>query len=308
MITTITLNAAIDKQYLIHKLKTGTVMRILKVNNTPGGKGINVSKVARLLGEEVTAAGFVGGLNGGFIESAIEKLGIRNKMTKISEESRCCLAIIEEDLTQTELLEPGPVVKKEEFEGFIRTYKEIIRNSDIICASGSVPRGVPEDIYNTLITIANKENKKFILDSSGQYLRLGIEALPYFIKPNKHELQILTGGTVENESDIIEQVRKVNKRGVKFVVVSLGSQGSIAGFENKIYKVNLPTVKGINPVGSGDSMVAGFAVGLTRNYSIEKLLAFSSACGTANAMEETTGFINVENVNKLMEEIKIQKI
>lgn len=308
MITTITLNAAIDKQYMIHKLKTGTVMRALKVKNTPGGKGINVSKVARLLGEEVTAAGFIGGANGNFIESSIEKLGIRSKMTRISGESRCCLAIIDEDLTQTEILEPGPVVKKEEFEGFIKTYGEIIKNSDIICASGSAPRGVPKDIYNTLITIANKENKKFILDSSGHYLSLGIEALPYFIKPNKDELQIFTGQAVENEIDIIEQVRKLNKRGIKFVVVSLGSLGSITGAYNKIYKVNLPTVKSINPVGSGDSMIAGFAVGLTRNYSIEKLLAFASACGSANAMEQITGFINMENVNKIMKEIKIQRI
>ena len=307
MITTITLNASIDKQYLIDKLEAGTVMRALKVNNTPGGKGINVSKVARLLGEEVTAVGFIGGANGSFIESSIEKLGIRSKMTKISEESRCCLAIIDEDLNQTEILEPGPVVKKEEFEGFIKTYGDIIKNSDIICASGSVPRGVPEDIYKTLITIANKENKKFILDSSGHYLKLGIEALPYFIKPNKEELQIFTGETAENERDIIAQIRKLNKRGIKFVVVSLGSKGSIAGFENKIYKVKLPTVKAINPVGSGDSMVAGFATGIMRSYSIEKLLAFASACGSANAMEQTTGYINVDNVNKLMREIIIEK-
>lgn len=307
MITTITLNASVDKQYLIDKLKIGTVTRISKVTNTPGGKGINVSKVARFLGEEVTATGFIGGVNGSFIESSIKKLGIRSKMTKISQESRCCLAIIDEDLNQTEILEPGPVVKKEEFEGFIKTYGEIIKNSDIICASGSVPRGVPEYIYNTLITIANKENKKFILDSSGHYLKSGIEALPYFIKPNKDELQIFTGESAENEIDIITQIRKLNKRGIKFVVVSMGSQGCIAGAYNKIYKVTLPTVKVINPVGSGDSMVAGFATGIIRNYCIEKLLAFSSACGSANAMEQITGCVNVENVNKLMAEIRIER-
>ena len=308
MITTITLNAAIDKQYLIDSLETGTVMRALKVNNTPGGKGINVSKVARLLGENVTATGFIGGANGRYIESSIEKLSITSKMTKISGESRCCLAIIDKDFTQTEILEPGPVVKKEELEFFIKTYSEIIKNSDIVCASGSVPKGVPSDIYNTLITIAKKENKRFILDSSGCYLSLGIEALPYFIKPNKDELGMLTGEACEYEIDIIRQIKKLNKKGIKFVVVSLGSKGSIAGVDNKIYKVSLPKVNTINPVGSGDSMVAGFAVGLMRNYSIEKLLAFASACGSANAMEQVTGFVKIQNVNKIMKEILIKKI
>ncbi|MBZ9686891.1 1-phosphofructokinase [Clostridium estertheticum] len=308
MITTITLNAAIDKQYLIDNLKTGTVMRALKVNNTPGGKGINVSKVARLLGEEVTAAGFIGGANGRYIESSIEKLSITSKMTRISGESRCCLAIIDKDFTQTEILEPGPVVKKEELEIFIKTYSEVIKNSEIVCASGSVPKGVPNDIYNTLITIAKKENKRFILDSSGCYLGLGIEALPYLVKPNKDELAMLTGEACEYEIDIIRQVKKLNKKGIKFVVVSLGSKGLIAGAFNNIYKVSLPKVIAINPVGSGDSMVAGFAAGLMRNYSIEKLLAFASACGSANAMEQATGFVKIQNVNKIMKEIVIEKI
>lgn len=308
MITTITLNAAIDKQYIIDNLEIGSVMRALKVNNTPGGKGINVSKVARILGEEVTATGFIGGDNGRYIEYSIEKLRIKSKMTKISDESRCCLAIIDKDFTQTEILEPGPMVKKEELEQFLKTYSEIIKNSDIVCASGSVPKGVPSDIYNTLINIANKENKKFILDSSGCYLSHGIEALPYLIKLNKDELGMLMGEALEYEADIIRYVKKLNKKGIKFVVISLGNQGSIAGAFNKIYKVSLPKINAINAVGSGDSMVAGFAVGLMRNYSVEKLIAFASACGSANAMEQSTGFVKIKNVNKIMKEIVIEEI
>ena len=61
MILTVTLNTSIDKLYLMTGIKPETVMRVKEVHNTAGGKGLNVSRVAGKLGEEVTATGFVGG-------------------------------------------------------------------------------------------------------------------------------------------------------------------------------------------------------------------------------------------------------
>ena len=111
MITTVTLNTSVDKLYLVEKLEDYTVMRVKKVSNTAGGKGLNVSKVAHLLGEKVSALGFVGGFNGSYVSSLLEAQGIRAGFTRIQAETRSCINIRELSTGRhTEFLEPGAPV------------------------------------------------------------------------------------------------------------------------------------------------------------------------------------------------------
>lgn len=308
MILVINLNASVDKRYEMTELEKGTVMRALKVENTPGGKGIHVANVATILGEQCIATGFLGGKTGEFIEEKLTEYKIKNDFVKVNGETRECLAIITEDLVQTEILEPGPEVSMEEQSEFVKKYKELLEDSDVIVASGSVPRKVPKNFYSELITIAKNKGKKFLLDTSGELLKSGINAKPFFIKPNRDEIEALTGRKIESDSDALEEIKRFQEKGIELVVISLGSKGSIAGYKDKFYKVTVPKVKAINPVGSGDSYVAGIAVSLERGYSIEQMLKYASACGTANAMEEETGSVKENIVNELLEKIKIEKL
>lgn len=308
MILVINLNASVDKRYEMTELEKGTVMRALKVENTPGGKGIHVANVATILGEQCIATGFLGGKTGEFIEEKLTEYKIKNDFVKVNGETRECLAIITEDLVQTEILEPGPEVSMEEQSEFVKKYKELLEDSDVIVASGSVPRNVPKNFYSELITIAKNKGKKFLLDTSGELLKSGINAKPFFIKPNRDEIEALTGRKIESDSDALEEIKRFQEKGIELVVISLGSKGSIAGYKDKFYKVTVPKVKAINPVGSGDSYVAGIAVSLERGYSIEQMLKYASACGTANAMEEETGAVKENIVNELLEKIKIEKL
>lgn len=308
MILVINLNASVDKRYEMTELEKGTVMRTLKVENTPGGKGIHVANVATILGEQCIATGFLGGKTGEFIEEKLTEYKIKNDFVKVNGETRECLAIITEDLVQTEILEPGPEVSMEEQSEFVKKYKELLEDSDVIVASGSVPRNVPKNFYSSLITIAKNKGKKFLLDTSGELLKSGINAKPFFIKPNRDEIEALTGRKIESDSDALEEIKRFQEKGIELVVISLGSKGSIAGYKDKFYKVTVPKVKAINPVGSGDSYVAGIAVSLERGYSIEQMLKYASACGTANAMEEETGSVKENIVNELLEKIKIEKL
>ena len=289
MILVVNLNASVDKRYEMKELEKGTVMRAFKVENTPGGKGIHVANVATILGEECIATGFLGGKTGEFIEEKLVEYNINSDFVKINGETRECLAIITEDLAQTEILEPGPEVSMEEQNKFLLKYKELVKRSNIIVASGSVPRNIPKNFYGELISIANKNNKKFLLDTSGELLVEGIKSKPFFIKPNRDEIEALTGKRIETDEDAI----------------SLGSKGSIAGYKGRFYKVNVPKITAVNPVGSGDSYVGGVAVALERGYAIEDILRYASACGTANAMEEETGFVRKEVVEDLYKKITV---
>lgn len=306
MILVINLNASVDKRYEMEKLDKGEIMRATTVENTPGGKGIHVANVATILDEECIVTGFLGGKTGEFIEEKLKDYGIKSDFVKIKGDTRECLAIITNDLIQTEILEPGPIIDNNERVNFIGKFNKLSESANIIVISGSVPQNIETGFYRELIEIANKKNKKVLLDTSGILLVNGVKGKPYFVKPNRDEIEALTGRKIECTNDAINEIRYFHNEGIEFVVISLGEEGSIVGFNNKIYKVTVPKVNAINPVGSGDSYVAGVAIGLARNYNINDVLKLASACGTANAMEKETGSVRKEIVDELIDKIRIE--
>ena len=308
MILVLNLNASIDKRYQLTELNKGEVMRAQSVDNTPGGKGLHVANVTTIMGEKTVATGLLGGKAGEFIADKIKDYGIRGDFVSIAGETRSCLAILTADGAQTEILEPGPMVSTAELNKFQQKYTELLSRAEVVVASGSVPQGVPKDFYASLIREAKAAGRKFLLDTSGELLANGIKAQPYFIKPNKDEIQALTGHKVETESEVIKEVQNFLQAGIGLAVVSLGAKGSIAGTDGHIYRVEVPKIECKNPVGSGDSYVAGIAVGIARNLAIEDILKLGAACGTANAMEEESGFVRKERVETLLSQIKINEI
>lgn len=307
MILTITLNPSIDRKYVINGFEKGRLFRTDRMEYTPGGKGLNVTKVIKSFNEPVRATGFLGGVNGKYIEEKLNNIGISHDFVSIQGETRSCLAILSDDNSQTEILEAGPYIFVHETMKFYELYKNMIKEFEIICASGSLPQGLPPGTYKDLILIANEQNKKFLLDTSGEALKHGIEASPFLVKPNRDELENLAGYSMTSEEDIIRAAKDIMEKGVKLVAVSLGEEGAMAFYAGYSYKVKAPSIKVLNPVGSGDSMIAGFAVSLSRDYDIEDALRTAVACGTANAMETETGKVNMVNVKKIIDEIKIKK-
>ncbi|WP_019552417.1 1-phosphofructokinase family hexose kinase [Propionispira raffinosivorans] len=308
MILAVNLNASVDKRYELDEIKTGCVMRARSVENTAGGKGIHVANVATILGDECLVTGFLGGKSGEFIEAKLQERGIKQDFVKIQGHTRECLAFITADKVQTEILEPGPEVTRKEQEIFLDQYKDLLEGADLVAASGSLPRNTVPDFYRKLIDLSHQAGKRFLLDASGKFLQEGIKSVPFFIKPNQTEVEALTGRAIKTPTDAVREIKLFQKAGITFVVISFGSQGSVAGYENHFYHVTFPSVNAVNPVGSGDAYVAGVAVGLARNYEIKELLKFASACGTANAMEKESGFVNLSTVNTLKQLVQVQEL
>lgn len=308
MILVINLNASVDKRYKMKDLIKGEVMRAAEVDNTPGGKGIHVANVATILGEDCIATGYLGGKSGEFISEKLQDYGIKQDFVQVAGETRSCLAIITESGAQTEILEPGPTVTPEEQKAFMDKYKELLSKAAVVAASGSMPKGLSGDFYSQLISLAHKAGKPFLLDTSGEALIQGINAQPYFVKPNNDEIKVLVGAELRSDDDIVHVLRKFMEDGIKLPVISLGAQGSMAGYNQHVYKITVPKIQCKNPVGSGDSFVAGIAVGIERGMAIEDVLSLGAACGTANAMEDESGFVRKEVVEELFPQIKIQQI
>lgn len=309
MILTVTLNAAIDKRYVVEGFRTGEVNRVKACTYVPGGKGLNVSKPASIYGAEVVATGFAGGHAGAYIEDALKPFGIRSAFYHVDAESRSCINIWDEvNQVQTEFLEPGFTLTEEDFAGFEAKFRQLVQEAKVVAMSGSVPKGLDGTAYQRLVKIVKDAGIPVILDTSGKLLEMGIEAIPTMIKPNIDEIRMLTGKRCDDISEIIEAARAIHERGVKIVAVSLGADGSLAVGDDGIFRARVPKIDAVNTVGCGDSMIAGFALGLSKGLPLEETLRLASAISAAAAMREETGFFVMEDMEKLLPQIEITRL
>lgn len=309
MILTVTLNAAIDKRYVVEEFKVGEVNRVKECAYVPGGKGLNVSKPAAVAGAEVVATGFVGGHAGNYIEASLKDYHVNSAFYHLESESRSCINIWDEkNCVQTEFLEPGFTVSEEEFLGFLEKFKELVKKADVVAMSGSVPKGLDGTAYQKLVKVVKDAGKKVILDTSGKLLEMGIEACPTMIKPNIDEIRMLTGKDCNEIDEIIEAAKEIHTRGVEVVAVSLGADGSLAVSDEGVFRAIVPRIDAVNTVGCGDSMIAGFALGFAEGLSIEETLRKASAISAAAALREETGYFVMEDMERLYPQIKIEKM
>lgn len=308
MIMTVTLNPSIDKRYVIDNFKEGSVMRVTTCEYTAGGKGINLTKNLHILGANAVVTGVVGGFAGEYIINYLKKMGIKTTFTKVLGETRSCVNLFDSEKgVQSEFLEPGETISEAEIQEFFEVYKTAIDGVNVITMSGSALKGFPYNIYAQLIEIAKNNGIKTILDVSGKYLIEGVKAKPFMIKPNIDEIQQLVGKILKDENEIIEAIKELNKD-IQLVVVSLGKDGSIIGHNKNIYKVFSPDIKTVNTVGCGDALSAGYAYGINLNFSFEEMAKRATAVATSNAMNEKTGYFEMDDYNAILPQIKLVRI
>lgn len=308
MITTVTLNVAIDKAYVVDTLEKGHVMRVLQCTNTAGGKGLNVAKVAKLCGEEVLATGFVGGHAGAYIEEMLDEQNVPNAFVHTDKETRSCINILAADGSSTEFLEPGAPVAEAQVQQFFEAFEELVGKSEVVTISGSAPKGVPEDVYARMIAMAKEKGVPILLDTSGVLLKEGIKALPTMIKPNDEEMEALLGVPVTNREELLAGAKALHAQGIAYVVVSLGGDGAIVVCDEGVFHGKPPKLQTVNTVGCGDSMLAAFAVGFVRKYSISEALKYAVAVSAANALNMATGHFEMEDMQRILPEVVVTKV
>lgn len=307
MILTVTANPAIDRVYFVKDFVMGEVRRPISMTYSAGGKGLNVARVARIMNACVGAMGFVGGYNGEFIKTEVEKLGIINEFTQIAGETRNCINISDENGASGEILEQGPVISEAEALSFLQSFEKALEKYDIIAVSGSLPKGLDSQFYCKMIECAKKQGKKIIVDTSGQTLKDVIKAKPYMVKPNRDELSAYLGKTIESLSDVADSLKALKEEGIEIPLISLGKDGAMAYIDGKTYKFTTPAVNVKNTVGSGDSTIAGIVTGLDRGMNIIDSIRLGMASGTANTQFEQTGLVCCELVEKYYKEIIVKE-
>jgi 1-phosphofructokinase family hexose kinase len=195
-----------------------------------------------------------------------------------------------------------------ECESLICDFQRRVDESDLVILSGSLPRGFTSHTYAELASYVRHHGKRCLIDASGALMRDALDAQPFLVKPNRDEISELSGKPVTDIEAASDAVRELLARGVALPVVTLGSLGAIAGDTSGIWHAELSLEQVRNTVGSGDCLLAGMAVGIARDMTLEDILRLGTACGAANAQSEETGFVERRAVEALLPQVRIQRL
>ncbi len=308
MIATVTLNPSLDRTITVHGLMVDGSNRWTSLRHYAGGKGIDVSRAIHEMGEQTVAYGFIGGHEGRAVEILLDEEGVPFSFTPIEQETRTNFIISDTKVSkQTIINAPGPHISKKELERFLKKLREI-PPPDLMVASGSIPPGVPVDIYSNIVLGARDYNVRTILDSTGQWLEEGIKAKPYLIKPNVREAGELLKRELPTEEAIVEAALNLVEMGIEVVVISRGKDGIIVATKREILKAVPPLLKVRSAVGAGDCTVAGFALKLAKGEPLIEACRLAVAMGSAAVLTPGTELCHRADVEGLLPQVEVYKM
>ena len=308
MILTITANPSVDISYELENFKIDDVNRTNQVIKDAGGKGIHVGSLLNDLGEDVVHTGFVGGALGEYIKNTIKNKGQESRFIDIGEDTRNCIAVLHEG-NQTEILEKGPKITTTEENDFIEKLDEITKGCDYINVSGSLPNGLNASFYERIIAYAKEKNKFISVDTSGKTLESIINAgvKPDLIKPNESEIGDVLKTEVSKDN-LVDILLREPFKDIRYIIASMGKDGAIVKIDNKVYKANVPEVEAINPVGSGDSSLAGAIYAISKDKDDIDIIKTSMTCGLLNVLNKEIAHINMDDFDNYYEQIEVEEI
>jgi 1-phosphofructokinase family hexose kinase len=312
MIITVTLNAAIDKTLEVPNFRLGRRHRSVEQRTMAGGKGVNVARAIKRLGQPVIATGFAGGPAGTRIVEQLTEESILNDFVRIREESRTNTAVLDPtNGEQTEINEPGPEVTAQEAELFADKLLYLARGAQVCVFAGSLPRGVEPDFYAGLIRELRRLEVTTVLDTDGEPLRQAVRAEPAVISPNVLEAEELVGHEFNDDEDRTIAVREMVELGAREAIMTVPDGCFAHVVEDvgpRLYRIRLDLVEPRAAVGSGDAFLAGYVGARYGGRPPAECLRFGVACGAESTQHLGAGLIEPREVERLLGEISVEAI
>jgi 1-phosphofructokinase family hexose kinase len=313
VILCVSANPGMDRRLHLKSLVVGGINRVASAQGFAGGKAAHVAMAAHALTAETVWIAFLGGAIGEECATQMESLGVRVVSVPTAAPTRVNLEIIEESGEITEILEPGGKPAAGESHDFLLScYKELenARPRALLVISGRLPSGVTPSLYATLIESARAAGAESFVDTSGEALRVSVEAKPQFVKTNRAEAEELIGKPLRTIQDAEVAAREIIQRGAASAAITLGNEGLI-WVESKngpVWRAQPPRLKVISTVGCGDATMAGFARATSQGITGEKAMRLAAACGAANCSAQAPGRIELATVQALLPQIEIRQL
>lgn len=304
MIRIICLNPVVDRVYNIDCFKSGTLHKAVPVSVYAGGKGVNIARVVSQLGGKCELYTFLAGNNGKLISFDMEKHGVIVHDFPYEGETRTTINIIDRaNHQETEITEAGARIPHLNVSSLLVKLDEDVEEGDIVICSGSIPPGVDPGIYKVIARMVQKKGGECMLDTGD--LKNALPCPYSFIKPNKREILSFFKGVDEPLSKL---ARRMISMGASSVMVSLGSEGALFFKGNQVWKVSVPEVQSLDTIGSGDAAVAGFAKARADGCDEFAAIRLSMAAAVSNAMHQEIGFVEIGQVEDLIDRITIEEV
>ena len=308
MIFSLTPNPSLDRTIVVPHLKVGEYNRGHVTQLDPGGKGINVSRNLRELGEDSIIVGYFGGGTGRTLVDSLRDQGFTVEALPVEGETRSNITLIELDSGRwTKLNEYGPEISDEMAKTLLTFARERTKEQDIWVLSGSLPPGLPADYYVQLITIIKERGGLVCLDSSGPPLKYGCQAAPYLVKANQVEAETVLGQKLPSGESRRKALSRFLEMGISLAVISCGAEGALLGTVGETIVGRPPSVTIKNPVGAGDSMLAALVVAHLRGWSLDQAARWCVAAGTASAMQEGTSVVTPDQIESLLDRVEVER-
>ncbi|GKU85147.1 1-phosphofructokinase family hexose kinase [Niallia sp. NCCP-28] len=310
MIHVVCPNPALDRTVFLKKFEINGVSRAQFSKDLLGGKGFNVIR-SYLIKEKKSSYlihTFLGGYTGQFLQTLIQKEKVDSIVTEINGTTRICSIVVDEHQKHAHLInESGPSIGKSEAGLFLKRLLTSVNAGDFVLFSGSLPEGLDQNFYAKTIAILEARGAKCVLDSSGPSLAMGIQANPWLIKVNELEFFELIGQLPEKaDANSVEKALRELDSSSNFIV-TLGGKGTLAKFENAVYKVALPKIEVKNATASGDIFLGGLTKSLHNGESIEKALQTASLYSLSNCLYWYPN-IELSDVEYYESQIKVTKL
>lgn len=307
MILTICFDPILENIYHVDQLLPKEESLAKKKIYNISGQGLLTGRILNNLNVDVFVTGFLGGLQGEYIFNSLKDMDIYNDFIPIKDDSKSRIVIMQNDVLLTSLVEESPRITREELGSFYELYPKIIDKFHIMAGQGTLPIGLPNDIYFDLITIANRSKKKFILEGKGPELKYGLEALPFMVKLKREDLEELSNLELEFENEIIKVGYSIIEKGVQLVLIDLDDKGSIVLTKDKGYRVEIDS--SIDKLKEDQGyMVAGFAFGLYKNYDLDTIMRLGQASRIVYSIEDDLDRIDMSDIKRYMSKIDIYQI
>jgi 1-phosphofructokinase family hexose kinase len=312
VILTVTLNAAIDRTVAVPNFHLGHRHRAVEARTVAGGKGVNVARALKLLGRPVIATGLAGGPTGTRILERLAEESILNDFTRIAEESRTNLAVIDPTSgQQTEINERGPTVTAEEIDRFCDKLLYLAQGAEFCVIAGSVPPGVSPEVYERLISELRTLSVPILLDTEGEPMRLGLRAGPDVVAPNELEAEQAVGHEFGDAGDLAMGLSGLIEMGAREAIVTRENGCVAITFENgapQRYEVTIDPLEPVSTVGSGDAFVAGYISARFVGSSSTDALAYGVACGAQSTQHFGAGTIEPSEVERLLDRVEVRAL
>jgi tagatose 6-phosphate kinase len=300
---------ALQRSMTFERLTLGAVNRASRTKQYASGKSINAARVIATLGHRVLATGFLGGTAGNLIRQELDELGIGHDFVEVSPQTRTCVTVIDSAAhTATELVEEPAELDSASYQQLLTRLADHLHSAKVLILSGSLPPRAPAGIYAACVGLATAQHVPVVLDASGDQLLDALTQQPRIAKPNREELEKSLKLTVRDVKSLLAAMQRLIDHGTEQVVISDGARPVFCTNGRSTWRLMPPDVQPISPIGSGDALAAGLAIGIEQRLDLPEAVKLGIACAAANALTPDAGHLDPADVRRLQTQIAAEPI